>query len=164
MRIKRDFAALEKRRLRAFALLEKGLSLAEVARRTNVSRQSVTRWNRLRLSGGKEALKAIGRAGRKPVLTSAQDAALAELLTKGPEAAGFTTPLWTLGRIKALILSELGVRCHETTVLRLLGKRLRWSCQKPIGRAIERNEPAIEHWKRKTWPALKKKPSSKNAR
>jgi transposase len=61
----RDFKGMEKRRFRAFALLEKGFSQAEVARRSGVSRQSVLRWNRQRLEGGKESLSAAGRAGRK---------------------------------------------------------------------------------------------------
>ena len=42
--VKRDFSGLEKRRLRAARLLEKGLSEAEVARRVGVHRQSVNRW------------------------------------------------------------------------------------------------------------------------
>jgi hypothetical protein len=33
--------------------------------------------------------------------------------------------------------------------------------QKPERRAIERDEDAVQTWKRKTWPVLKKKPSAK---
>jgi transposase len=158
---RRDFAALEKRRMRACALLEKGYAEAEVARRTGVSRQSVMRWNRARTVGGKAALKAAGRAGRKPLLTPAQDAELASILTVGPEAAGFPTPLWTLERVAKVIRRQFGVRCHPTTALRLLRSRLRWSCQKPVGRAVERDEVEIVRWKRRTWPKLKKKPAKK---
>lgn len=149
--------------MRAFTLLEKGLSQAEVARRTGASRQSVMRWNRLRLSGGRPALKAAGRAGRKRLMTTEQDSKLAEILTAGPEAAGFETPLWTLGRVATVIRRKFGIRCHETTALRILRGRLQWSCQKPVGRARERDEDAIAHWKRRTWPALKKKPAQKDA-
>src|SRR6478672_9893216 len=105
---RRDFAALEKRRLRASALLDKGLSQAEVARRTGASRQSVMRWQRALTAGGKKALKAAGRAGRKPKLTPEQDAQLAAILTAGPEAAGFPTPLWTLERVAKVIRREFG--------------------------------------------------------
>src|ERR1700743_3731440 len=38
---------------------------------------------------------------------------------------------------------------------------LGFSAQKPERRAIERDEEAVRHWKRHTWPALKKKPSAK---
>lgn len=160
---KRDFKALEQRRLRAAKLLDKGLSQAEVARRVGVSRQSVLRWHEACKKGGASALKAAGRAGRKPRLSPEQDQRLAEILTAGPEAAGFPTPLWTLPRVARVIRREFGVSCHPTTALRILSKRLRWSCQKPVGRAIERDEAAIRRWKRRTWPALKKKPAPKGA-
>jgi transposase len=155
---------MEQRRFRALRLLEKGLSQAEVARRTKVSRQSVLRWNRQRLEGGQDALRAAGRAGRKPRLDSDQQQALVKILVAGPEAAGFATPLWTLERVAEVIREEFGLSCHATTALRVLRDRLGWSCQKPLGRALERDEQAIGTWKRKTWPALKKRPLPKAAR
>ena len=45
-------------------------------------------------------------------------------------------------------------------ILRGLG----WSPQRPVGRARERNEAAIRSWQRKTWPGIKKKPTTKAAR
>lgn len=164
MAIKRDFAAMEKRRFRAVDLLEKGLSQAEVARRTKVSRQSVMRWDHQRTKGGKKALRAAGRAGRKPKLDAKYEKQLVDILVAGPEAAGFPTPIWTLDRVAKVLRDRFGVRCHSTSALRLLRNRLGWSCQKPVGRALERNEPAIARWKRQDWPALKKKPGAKGAR
>lgn len=149
---------MEKRRFRAMILLEKGLSQAEVARRTKVSRQSVLRWNGQRLAGGKDALRAAGRAGRKPRLDGDREQALVKILGAGPEAAGFATPLWTLERVAKVIRREFGLACHATTARRVLRDRLGWSCQKPVGRAVEREEAAIATWKRQTWPALKKGP------
>ena len=160
---KRDFAGMEKRRIRASRLLEKGHTQAEVARRVGASRQSVMRWQRALEQGGTDALKSAGRAGRKPRMTAEQDARLAEILTTGPQEAGFSTPLWTLSRVAKVIRREFGVSCHPTTALRILSKHLGWSCQKPIGRAIERDEAAIAAWKKKTWPALKKRPAPKGA-
>jgi transposase len=164
MATRRDFKAMEQRRFRALTLLEKGLSQAEVARRTKVSRQSVLRWNRQRLDGGKDALRAAGRAGRKPRLEPEHEQELVKLLVAGPEAAGFSTPLWTLERVAKVIRREFGLACHATTALRVLRDKLGWSCQKPVGRALERDEAAIATWKRKTWPALKKRPAPKAAR
>jgi transposase len=164
MATQRDFKAMEKRRFRALALLEEGLSQAEVARRTKVTRQSVLRWNQQRLAGGKKALRAAGRAGRKPKLVPDQEQELVKILVAGPEAAGFSTPLWTLDRVATVIRRRFGFACHATTALRILRDRLGWSCQKPIGRALERDETAIATWKRKTWPALKKRPAPKDAR
>lgn len=139
------------------------MSQAEVARRVGASRQSVLRWKRALEEGGIDALKAAGRAGRKPRLTPEQDARLAEILTAGPQQSGFPTPLWTLPRVAKVIRREFGVTCHPTTAMRILSQRLGWSCQKPVGRAIERDEQAIALWKRKTWLALNKKPKPKGA-
>ena len=41
---------------------------------------------------------------------------------------------------------------------------LGWSPQRPTGRARERNEEAIRAWKRRTWPAIKKKRAARAAR
>jgi transposase len=55
---------LERRRLRAAALLAAGTPQAEVARRVGVSRQSVSHWEKLRQAGGIEALRRSTRFGR----------------------------------------------------------------------------------------------------
>jgi transposase len=70
--VARDFEALEKRRMKAVGLLEKGdLNQSEIARRLKVCRQTVSRWAEEYNSGGKQALKKAGRAGRKPELSEA---------------------------------------------------------------------------------------------
>jgi transposase-like protein len=66
--VKRDFKALERRRLQAARLLSQGLPEAEVARRVGVHRQSVNRWQRQFAESGSSALRRAGRAGRKPQL------------------------------------------------------------------------------------------------
>jgi transposase len=85
------------------------------------------------------------------------------LAEQGPEALGYETPLWTLGRVGHLIEQEFGVQYHKGHIWKLL-RQLRWSCQQPEGRARERNEGAIRHWKRVEWPRIKKKPKKKGAR
>ena len=62
-----------------------------------------------------------------------------------------------------LIADEFGVRYHEGHVWKIL-RTLNWSPQRPVGKARERNEEAIRNWKRKSWPAIKKKPKNKAAR
>jgi transposase len=37
-------------------------------------------------------------------------------------------------------------------------QRLGWSHQKPERRALERDDAAIEQWRRQKWPGIKKKP------
>lgn len=155
--VTRDFKAMERRRLRAARLLEKGLAEAEVARRVGVHRQSVNRWHQQLLGEGRAALKYPGRAGRPPGLTEAQRVALQRELERGPEAQGYRTALWTLRRVAKLIEDEYGVRYSTGHVWRVL-RDLGFSCQRPTGRALERDEAAIRRWKRDRWPTLKKTP------
>lgn len=154
--VKRDFRALERRRLQAARLLEKGYSEAEVARRLGVHRQSVNRWAKELAAGGRHALKRAGRAGRKPRLTVADLARIEKALKQGPEALGYGTSLWTAWRVADLIERECGVRFSTGHVWRILRDGLGWSPQRPAGRALERDEKAIRQWKRKRWPELKK--------
>ena len=61
-----------------------------------------------------------------------------------------------------LIEQQFGVRYHEGHVWKLL-VGLGWSPQRPMGRARERSEEQVQHWKKKGLPALKKKRSGKGA-
>jgi transposase len=108
-------------------------------------------------------LEAVGRAGRKPLLDETQRERLTARLLEGPERLGYETPLWTCLRVAHLIEQEFGVIYHSGHVWKIL-RQLNWSPQRPAGRALERDEEAIAHWKRKTWPAIKKKPKKKGAR
>jgi transposase len=154
--VRRDFKALERRRMLAARLLDKGYAEAEVARRVGVHRQSVNRWVQELASGGRAALKRAGRAGRKPRLTPDDLRRIEQGLKRGPEALGYGTGLWTAWRVADLIERECGVTFSTGHVWRILRDDLGWSPQRPAGRALERNEAAIRRWKRERWPALKK--------
>src|SRR5215217_572847 len=73
----------------------------------------------------------------------------------GAQAHGFRGEVWTCERVAEVIRREFGVSYHPAHVSRLL-KALRQSLQKPQRRANQRDEEAIEHWKEKRWPSLKK--------
>lgn len=161
--VRRDFDALEQRRLAAVALFGKDLNNSEISRQLKVSNQTVSRWRKQYQSGGKKALRKAGRAGRKPQLNADQQQKLVERLLKGPEQLGYETPLWTCARVAHLIQDEYGISYHPGHVWRIL-RGLNWSPQRPVGKALERNEIAIDEWKRKTWPALKKKPKRRGGR
>jgi len=105
--------------------------------------------------GGRQALRAAGRAGRKPRLTPKQWAQVEGALRHGPGAHGFRTALWTLARVALVIQRVTGVQYHPGHVWRLLGA-LDWTLQRPAKRAKERNEAAVQHWVTTRWPAVKK--------
>jgi transposase len=156
--VRRDFDALEQRRLKAAGLLRQGVSQSEVARRVGVHRQSVSRWAKELTASGIRGLKKAGRAGRKPLLGAADLRRVEAKLKQGPSARGYETELWTTSRVADLIDQECKVRYHPAHVWRIL-QELGWSCQRPARRALERDEEKIERWKKQRWPKLKKKPA-----
>jgi transposase len=113
------------------------------------------RWYRAWHRGGRVALRAAGRAGRKPRVTPEQMVEVGAALRQGPRAYGFRTNLWTLPRVARVIKQVTGVQYHPGHVWRLLGA-LNWTLQRPAKRAKERNEAAIQHWITTRWPAVKK--------
>ena len=149
-----------KRRLRAARMLQAGKGCAEVALVVGVARQTVYTWKRLLDEGGIDALRAVPEPGRPAQLDAAQLAAVRAVVLQRPTEHGFGTDLWTLKRVGAVIERMHGVRFGQTQIWRILGS-LGFSPQKPEKRAIERNEDAVRHWRRRTWPGLKKKPSEK---
>jgi putative transposase len=161
--VRRDFQALEQRRLLGARLLQQGVPQAEVARRVGVHRQSVSRWGQQLQRGGQRALKRAGRAGRRPRLRPEDLRRIERGLKRGPQALGYETSLWTSWRVAHLIEEECGVRYHASQAWRIL-RQLGWSCQRPVGRALERDEEKIRRWKQKRWPEIKKKPGKKAVR
>jgi len=149
---------MEKRRVRAAAMFDKGASAPEVGRKLGVSRQVAYRWKNAWTKGGKSGLASKGKAGRKSKLTAKQTEEVTAALVAGPVSRGYNTNLWTLPRVTALIKELTGVEYHPGHVWRLLGAN-GFSCQRPERRAIERNETKIRRWRRVEWPAIKKKPA-----
>ena len=160
--VRRDFQKLEERRLLGAQLLRQGVRPAEVARQVGVHRQSVSRWERQLKQGGVRALKQAGRAGRRARLRPEDLRRIERGLKRGPEALGYETRLWTSGRVAHLIEQECGVKYHSSQAWRIL-RQLGWSCQRPVGRALERDEEKIRRWKQERWPEIKKKPTKRAA-
>ncbi|RZU51361.1 putative transposase [Krasilnikovia cinnamomea] len=148
----------EQVRRRAAVLFAQGRSAVEVAGLLEVSTKSAYQWRRAWAAGGVEALASRGPAGPDPKLSDAQLARLKTRLELGPAAAGYREDQrWTLARIVALIATMFHVRVGITTAWEAM-RRLGYSPQLPIHRAIERDEPAIAHWRRYQWPAVEESP------
>lgn len=160
VRPRRDFQAMEERRLRAADLFVEGVSQAEIARRLEVAHQTVSDWHALWKAGGRDALRGAGRAGRRPKLSPGQLAEVEAALAKGPRANGFATELWTLARVAEVIERVSGVRYHPGHGWRVLREQLGWSRQRPARRAVERDDEAIDQWVRERWPQVKKVPGA----
>jgi transposase len=158
MAVKMDDAA--KRRVRAGRLLLKGKTPPEVARTVGAPRQTVYRWLGVLQEQGIEGLREMSKGGRPAGMSAEQLDELRALLLAGPIASGYGTDLWTLKRVRLLIEKQFGITYSDVHVWRILGA-MGFSSQKPEKRAIERNEETVAQWKKRTWPALKKKPAAK---
>jgi transposase len=91
---KKNFDALEQRRLKAARLLRRGILQSEVALRVGVHRQRVSRWDKELKESGLRGLKGAGRrAGRKPSLGTANLRRAEAKLKQGAQARGDETEL-----------------------------------------------------------------------
>jgi transposase len=111
---------LQRRRHRAIALLARGLSMKQAARRVGVSVVSVWKWKKAVAADGPEALGAKPVPGRPRKLTEAQIQRLRRLLRKRAKAYGYPDDAWTLKRVAELIRREFGAQYHPGHVWRLL--------------------------------------------
>jgi transposase len=149
---------LEKRRRHAIELLKNGYTLSVVAKKLGCSPGSVFLWRQMYQQGGEDAMKPKPAPGRPPKLTPGQKKALTRILLKGPLSLGYHTDLWTQRRVAEVIEKRFGIGYHPNHLWRFL-TALGWSCQKPEKRARERDEKAIQHWKRYEWLHIKKRGS-----
>jgi transposase len=148
---------LEARRRIAGRLLLEGRTVTEVARLVGASWSAVKRWKVAAEKSGLEGLSAKPHPGKPPRLSTKQRAKLVAVLKRGPLAAGYETNLWTCPRVAEVIHRHFGVSYHAAHVWKIL-RGLGWSPQKPQRRARERDEQAIERWRKQQWPRLKKVP------
>src|SRR5580704_96663 len=120
-----DHGALEARRMKAVAMLRSGKhAQAEIARQLKVTPQSVSRWKATLEAEVTRGLRRAARRGRPPRVSTADLTRLERALRRGPEAYGYSTPLWTSKRVAALITELCGVSYHYSHVWRILQDQL----------------------------------------
>jgi putative transposase len=124
-----------------------GRSAVEVAGLLEVSTKSAYQWRRVWVAGGAGALFSKGPSGRDPKLSDEQLARLKVRLEQGPAAAGYgEDQRWTLARVVALIATMFHLRVGITTAWQAM-RRLGYTPQLPIHRAIARDGAAIARWR-----------------
>src|SRR5215831_4012687 len=153
----------EWRRLRAWELKQQGWQPRAIARALGVTEGADSQWVRRGRQGGSAALRHRPPPGPSSRLTPEHLAKLPLLLARGAEAFGFRGQIWTARRVTEVIRREFGVQYHFSHVGSLL-RAAGWSPQKPLRRASQRNEAAIEQWRSARWPTLKKGLSARAAR
>ena len=146
----------EARRKLAIRKVLDGRTQADVADFLGVHPVTVAKWMTAYRAGGDDALAAKPVPGRPRFLTDEQEAEVRSWLLQKPTAFGFRTDLWTAARVAQLIRDKLGVTFHPSYLREWLSKR-RYSPQKPVRRAKQRNPMAIDSWLGQGYPALQKK-------
>jgi transposase len=169
---KRDFrglgrAAQEALRVRAiYLVLELHKTQAEAAEVIGVSRQTVNQWLSNYASDGEKAL--LDRRRNSPrkgkgLLTAAEVRRVRRWLTdKCPEQLKLPYALWTAGVVRELIRRRLGKHLGLSTVQLYL---LRWGFtpQKPLSRATQRSNAAIERWLEREYPKIARRAKREKA-
>ena len=145
----------EQVRLEAVERFEQRVPVAVIAAELRVSERSVRRWRQAWLAGGLAGLASRGQAARYR-LDEGQLAELDAVLDAGPLAAGWQDQRWTLARVRDLVARKFGVQYTVPGIWYLLRRR-GWSAQMGARRAIERDDGAIEVWKKEAWPRVKER-------
>lgn len=146
--------AMEARRLKAVPYFKKKWSERRIAVKLGVSGPSIHAWKAAWKHAGIAGLRA-GRYGRVSKLSPAQETQVQKKILKGAEAAGFPGDFWTLKRLTLSVKRWTRKEYKDRSIWHLL-KRLGFSCQKPVRRAVERDELAIQTWVADTWPKVKR--------
>jgi transposase len=146
----------EGRRLRAWELHQQGWKQKDIAEALGVTQGAVSQWLKRGREGGVEGLCHQPPPGAPARLSAEQRGQLLELLSQGPESFGFQGDVWTQPRVATLIRDRFRVSYDPSQVGRIL-KACGWSSQKPVHRATQRNEEAIQRWREERWPQIKKR-------
>jgi len=102
---------------------------------------------------GVHALRHQRPPDRPCKLSKQQKSELPAQLSAGAEAFGFRGQVWTSKRVAVMVKKVFGINYHRGHCSRLLAS-IRYSPQKPIKRATQRDEVAIQKWKEHHWDKL----------
>jgi transposase len=150
-----DHATLEAMRERAVRSVHDGESPEVVARVIGVSRSTMYGWLAQYRRGGWRALKAKPLFGRPPKLDGRKMEWIYETVTqKNPMQLKFPFALWTREMVAKLIKDKFNISLSLVSVGRLLAQ-LGITCQRPLRRALERDEALVQQWLKQEYPRIR---------
>lgn len=150
-----DHKTLEAMRERAVRQVQEGESPEVISRVLGLDRSTVYGWLARYRRGGWGALKAKPLFGRPPKLDGrALKWIFATVTQKNPLQMKFAFALWTREMVAKLIKDRFKITLSLVSVGRLLAQ-LGITCQKPLHRAIERDEALVQQWLKQEYPKIK---------
>lgn len=150
------------KRIHALLAIVAGQSVAEVATLLDLGEQTVRDYVCAFIRQGVDSLNYKRPPGRPRKLTKTQRKELADLITAGPEAAGYTSACWRTPMICDLLLNRFGVEYHPHYVCELLDE-LGFSFQKARFVSDHLDEAARQQWLTETWPEIRRVAQAKQA-
>ena len=158
-----DRKALEAIRIRAVKRVEAGESPEVVIKALGFTRSQIYEWISKYREGGLDALLSRKAPGKTPKLKGKQLQKLYRLIVGvDPRQLKFEFALWTRGMVNELIWRKFRVKLSDVSVGRLL-KKLGLSPQRPIRRALQRDELSVFKWMAEDFPAIRKLAKEHNA-
>jgi transposase len=150
-----DHATLEAMRERAVRSVQDGESPEVVARVLSINRSTIFGWLAKYRRGGWGALKAKPLFGRPAKLDGRKLKWIYDTVTqKNPLQLKFAFALWTREMVATLIKDKFNVSLSLVSVGRLLAQ-LGITCQKPLHRALERDEALVQQWLKQEYPRIR---------
>jgi transposase len=150
-----DHATLEAMRERAVRSVHDGESPEVVARIIGINRSTIYGWLAQYRRGGWSALKAKPLFGRPPKLDGKKLKWIYNTVTqKNPTQLKFAFALWTREMVAKLIKVRYNISLSVVSVGRLLAQ-LGITCQRPLHRALERDEALVRQWLKQDYPKIR---------
>ena len=157
-------AAQEVIRRKAVVAVRQGQKQIIVAKIFGVTPRIVNKWVKQYRVGGMKSLcgKPQGRP-RGGKLKGWQAARIAQIvIDRHPEQLKLPFYLWTREAVAQLIERKYGIHLSVWTVGRYLA-RWGFTPQKPMRQAFERNNPAVNRWLQKEYPAIRQRAKREKA-
>lgn len=152
-----DHKTLEALRMRAVNRVQCGESPETVSKAIGINRTTIYEWLAKYRDGGWDSLKSRPTPGRQPIMNGKQIKWVFDVVTqKNPQQMQFEFALWTREMIQKLIARKYKIKLGLKSIGKLLAQ-LGLTCQRPLYRAIQKNESLVREWIRKIFPKIKRR-------
>ncbi len=138
----------------------------QIAKSLGLTPTTVSKWIKQYKESGNIELKLNKRGPKishRKGLSAEQEKMIRKLIVeKMPDQLKFPFALWSLQAIQSLISEQFKITLSRSTICRYL-KKWNFTPQKPIKRAYQRNDIAVQNWLENDFPAIKKQAKAEGA-